>query len=707
MMGNFVVKRSNRCFNQVPVDQATEWMNRMCKISNGIIGITWNDPARDRFCATWAERSHVSHETRVLLGLKEDSQAISTRKDALPARMKNDEKAVKELVYQFNRFNVFRITLTLHVPGILFTVNENIAESTQNTDSEIPQLIALTTNDVATKDIQDDILCARERGIEFVKKNAQQRLVNKELSLFDPLKKNKSKTFANLYKASVNHQNKNKSVKADRNLIQKLFNASQAGRSIEMQTILQHELSLVPLSLAKSNEQMNSTSKSALLQILSKDIGIDVPYEICNVENGSTSTCVLIDGHALIQKLGKPSNCRTFGDYAEVFSQAVLKYFRHSVKRVDIIFDRYLVESIKSSTRGKRLGKKRPIRKIINHRDVPLPQTWAQFIALDENKADLAQFLSENLSKHNVLPGMEVVTAGGFSNAEKSQSNIRGDILTLAADHEEADTRIILHSLEAISQGFNRLEVICQDTDVLLMLIHHLDPNSAEVWMISGTAKQRKCYPVHLITKQLSQPVIENILGFHAFTGCDTTSSFAGYGKRTCWKVFLKNPQLLQGIGRDGHSAPAEQFVCHLYGATEPTAGVNKGRLDLFQKGKKSLEMLPPTADSFELHLARANYQAKIWLHAAQTKISIESPSTCGGWKLDELGLHMVWSGLPPVPEACIELVACRCKTKCKMTSCKCYQLGQICIPACGCDAENCLNPTGKVPDNEPNELDD
>ena len=30
MIGNFVIKRSKHRFNQVPPDQATEWMNRMC-----------------------------------------------------------------------------------------------------------------------------------------------------------------------------------------------------------------------------------------------------------------------------------------------------------------------------------------------------------------------------------------------------------------------------------------------------------------------------------------------------------------------------------------------------------------------------------------------------------------------------------------------------------------------------------------------------
>jgi len=50
--GNFVVKRTNKRFNQVLADQATEWMNKTCKVQNGIIGITRNDQARDKFCVT-------------------------------------------------------------------------------------------------------------------------------------------------------------------------------------------------------------------------------------------------------------------------------------------------------------------------------------------------------------------------------------------------------------------------------------------------------------------------------------------------------------------------------------------------------------------------------------------------------------------------------------------------------------------------------
>ena len=109
--------------------------------------------------------------------------------------------------------------------------------------------------------------------------------------------------------------------------------------------------------------------------------------------------------------------------------------------------------------------------------------------------------------------------------------------------------------------------------------------------------------------------MLDNLLSFHALTGCDTTSSFSGHGKKKCWKIFQNQPLLVNGIGRDGELTPIEQFVCCLYGTpAQPT--IDHARLHLFAKAKKGLEMLPPTRDALELHVARANYQAKVWLQA-------------------------------------------------------------------------------------------
>ena len=60
----------------------------------------------------------------------------------------------------------------------------------------------------------------------------------------------------------------------------------------------------------------------------------------------------------------------------------------------------------------------------------------------------------------------ELVTGGGFSCVTHVRSTRRSEV-KLQGNHEEADTRVILHSCEAVSQGYKRMLVICRDTGVM------------------------------------------------------------------------------------------------------------------------------------------------------------------------------------------------------------------------------------------------
>ena len=185
---------------------------------------------------------------------------------------------------------------------------------------------------------------------------------------------------------------------------------------------------------------------------------------------------------------------------------------------------------------------------------VPLPRVWAQFVSLSENKADLAALLSENLVKRfpNVPAGCELILGGGFVCTEKTSSSSREKALALTCDQEEADTPIILHGLEATKRGYDHIMVFCRDTDVLLLLLHFFGGTDQIVWMIGGTAREQRCCPVHTIYRNLPQDVHKNILVFYTLTGSDTTSSFAGFWKKSCWKMLIQHPLLLDRIGRDG-----------------------------------------------------------------------------------------------------------------------------------------------------------
>ena len=129
-----------------------------------------------------------------------------------------------------------------------------------------------------------------------------------------------------------------------------------------------------------------------------------------------------------------------------------------------------------------------------------------------------------------------------------------------------------------------------------------------------------------------------------------------------------------------------------LYKSPHSSSGVDRARHDLFQKGKKALEMLPPTSDALELHMSRTNYQAKVWLQANKADVDVPDPEETGGWQATDGRLEVVWLRKPSVPSSCLELVTCGCKSKCRTQACRCDKIGQPCIPACGCDAEGCMN---------------
>ena len=320
----------------------------MCKMQNGIIGITRSDQARDKFGVIWSERSRISQDTRSLLNQEDDEdEATFTRHDSFPSRMKRDVDDVKKLVKQLTRFDVFkeRTTLAIGEDG------ENDNEATR-----IP-LVSLAIKDIALCDIVRDLLTAEDRGKQHPVNDLKQRLTKNNVGFHDALRKHNSKTVADLYKTNISSKlNVQKTIKADRKLLQRLLNAVTSGQTVQMGDIVTHELSPILLSLAQPSGDMNTTTKAELIAVLTD--GVDIPSE---VPDADTKTCVLIDGHALIQSLGTRNGCQTFGDYADVFVQNATRHFREHTRRVDVVFDRYIGKSSnRAVTRSKRVSKKSP-----------------------------------------------------------------------------------------------------------------------------------------------------------------------------------------------------------------------------------------------------------------------------------------------------------------------------------------------------------
>ena len=121
------------------------------------------------------------------------------------------------------------------------------------------------------------------------------------------------------------------------------------------------------------------------------------------------------------------------------------------------------------------------------------PVVWV----MEENKADLADFLSKEPffdAPHDIA----IVTSGGFREeliVKSSEESI--DLVPLVANHEEADTRIVLH---AINMTSDIVIVNSRDTDVLILPVSHFSKMKCkDLWLLSGTAKTSKYIPVKAI----------------------------------------------------------------------------------------------------------------------------------------------------------------------------------------------------------------
>ncbi|KAH3875881.1 hypothetical protein DPMN_039163 [Dreissena polymorpha] len=86
----------------------------------------------------------------------------------------------------------------------------------------------------------------------------------------------------------------------------------------------------------------------------------------------------------------KPNGCKTFQEYAQnVFMPFVAREIQ-SVSRVDIVWDEYRTNSLKSAARGKR---GHGIRRRVQI-DTRVPGSWDAFLRVNENKTELFGYLA-------------------------------------------------------------------------------------------------------------------------------------------------------------------------------------------------------------------------------------------------------------------------------------------------------------------------
>ena len=137
---------------------------------------------------------------------------------------------------------------------------------------------------------------------------------------------------------------------------------------------------------------------------------------------------------------------------------------------------------------------------------------------------------------------------------------------------------MFLHVAAAASCGHSKVIVRTTDSDVVVLAVSAfiaLSHQIAELWVAFGTQRRFRYIPIHFIAEQLEPSKAAALPAFQALTGCDTTSSFFGKGKKTAWTCWQFLPDLalahpnpcLQTLKI--HFPLLEQFVTRLYGVSE------------------------------------------------------------------------------------------------------------------------------------------
>ena len=211
-----------------------------------------------------------------------------------------------------------------------------------------------------------------------------------------------------------------------------------------------------------------------------------------------------------------------------------------------------------------------------------LPANWKGFLRVSANKAELFSLLAERIAMECVA-GKQIINT--FSNNVLSPQ--REDTSTIEpCNHEEEDTRIILHLLDAAQRGHTRLTVRTTDTDLVVLVVSqmHYIP-ATEVWLAFGVGKHFRYIAAHEIARQLGTPKSKALPMLHAFTGCDVVSLFYGRGKKSAWNawrvcptmttVFMQLADLPTQVSEES-LREIERFVVVLYDRTSALSSVNE-----------------------------------------------------------------------------------------------------------------------------------
>ena len=606
----------------------------------------------------------------------------SIHKDCSPSRIARCEKSVQE------------------VQETIASWVDPFAEGTESDD-----LLNISSGVVAPPNVKKDLMHARTVGEEEFQKFVENRLKTSNVGFFEPLSKLKLETFSTvLRKKIVKVKGKDIVVRADRHLMARMLVVAQS-RKMDLQEVLTHELGPVPWSIACVDGSLVKTAKSTLLAVLENDLPA--------VDHVQRNAAWMVDAMAVLQSLTVAPG--TFADLALSVFTIVTAPFANGARRVDFVVDQYPRVSIKACERGRR-ATQGVLRVEITHRQQKCPTQWKKFLSVNSNKVGVAAFLAKEWAMPDFAPRLHgrslYVTYGNACSLLTSADGQVVDVTPvedLRCNHEEADTRLILHARHACENGERAIVIRSPDTDVAILAVFHFPQlqlaargECVQVFFRTGTKHRLRYIDIDALSTRPDRTVSGALSGLHALTGCDSTSAFKRRGKKSALDLLKSRHGQdfcigLADLGKHFSVSETlhklcEKFVCLLYRSGTLIEEVNKLRHQLFVTRATQSDQMPPTQDALRQHVLRANYQAGVWQRALEREPAIPGPAG-HGWSLtSDQELSIAWMTKAPAPDNLLLLISCQCQTGCDSGRCSCVHAGLRCTDACRCDNCTCSN---------------
>ena len=501
--GGFSVRRTDTEYSRIPVDVTLEQTVNADAASRltGVTASTDNYHARVRWNITKSSRAALVNEALSMVDLG-NARRQEVRTDLKPSRIQRDNIDLQKLIKQIEAcLNPF--TLDMSLPLLNISTGRAVTDEVSNSLLSVPEV-------------------GKKRHQDFVTECKNQK------NRFEmPIKKNPLKTFAKMcvVNRKAGSTSKEAQLKCTTQLLGRIaFTA--AVTKIDLEHVFSFPLTPVPLSMARGDGTMAHTDKSQLFHLLEKTVADHGKPRVIGTH--------IVDGNFQLHCMS-PDQPPKYGQISESIIRASLAY---PSRRIDITFDTYERPSIKDCERDRR-GAVGGCEFAIEGPAQRLPEKFKKLLNREEFKRQLPPFLVKNWSSPHLQPQiegreiylgvMDVCTRFLVEDGAVTDECVP----SLGCNHPEADTRVILHMLHAARTTPGDIIIRASDTDILVILLHHVHRVTATVWMEVRTSGQRNRRYINVtkIAATIGPALCAALPGFHSFTGCDYTSAFVRKGK--------------------------------------------------------------------------------------------------------------------------------------------------------------------------------